>query len=274
MPVVALASKKGGVGKTTVALNLSLAFAHRGWRTLLVDADPLGCIGLSVERLDEAAAGLVTCLEDGGTTPAEAVRKTRVDTLDLLPVGRAADPGAGDPPERLLERAARDGSLEELVHGLAGDRDLVLLDTASGLTPVGLALVGFSDHVLIPIQSEPLALRTTHRVLDAVGELRSRGSKVRLAGFLLTMVSTRDDVCLQVAQEAWGTLPSDLVLEAFVPRDPVFLQASAAGVPVGLLASRPPPVASVFDQIAAELEPRLGLLTEGRKDDVPIPLLD
>ncbi|MFP3941995.1 MAG: ParA family protein, partial [Thermoanaerobaculia bacterium] len=116
--------------------------------------------------------------------------------------------------------------------------------------------------------------RTTHPVLDALGDLRSGGSSVGLAGFVLSMVETRDEVCLQVAQEAWSTLPSDLVLEAFVPRDPAFLRASAAGVPVGLLSKRPPPVAFVFDHIAAELEPRLGLPLEDHKDDAPIPLLD
>lgn len=273
MTVLALASTKGGVGKTTVALNLSLAFAQRGWSTLLVDTDPLGCIGLSVDRLEEEPAGLVSCLEEGGE-PAGAVRETRVSTFQLLPVGRGSYPGEGDPPARVLDRAARDGSLGRLVRSLAESRDLVLLDTASGLTPVGLAAVASADHVLVPTQSEPLALRTTHHVLDALGELRGEGSGVRLAGFLLTMVNTRDEVCLEVAQEAWGTLPSDLVLEAFVPRDPVFLRASAAGVPVGLLSSRPPPVASVFDQIAAELEPRLGLVTDRPKDHAPIPLLD
>lgn len=255
------------MGKTTVALNLGLALARRGWRTLVVDADPLGCIGLSVERLDGATSGFFTCLEEADGA-ARAVRDTRLSTLQLLPAGRS------DEPEPRLEEAARDGRIQGTLEALARGRDAVLVDTASGLSAVGRAAVAAADRVVVPIQAEPLALRTTHGVLDALGDLRSGGSAVALAGFLLTMVDTRDEICLEVAREAWSTLPSDLVLEAFVPRDPVFLRASAFGVPVGLLAKRPPPVASVFDRIAAELEPRLGLTSEKRKDDEPIPLLD
>lgn len=268
MPILAIASKKGGVGKTTLALNLGLALARRGWRTLVADADPLGCVGLSVDRLNGSGGGLLAFPADG-EEPAGAIRETRVSTLQLLPAGAVPETGAGEGAE---EAAA--GRLGEALRSLEADRDLVVVDTASGLGALGRAAVAAADRVLVPIQAEPLALRTTHPVLETLGDLRSRGSSVGLAGFVLSMVDTRDEVCLQVAQEAWSTLPSDLVLEAFVPRDPAFLRASAAGVPVGLLSKRPPPAAAVFDQIAAELEPRLGLTLEDRKDDAPIPLLD
>jgi chromosome partitioning protein len=67
--------------------------------------------------------------------------------------------------------------------------------------------------------------------------------------------------------------PESLVLEAYIPRDPAFVTASAKGVPVGLLAKRPPPVASAFDRVAQELEPRIGLAEESH-DDEAIPLVD
>ena len=125
----------------------------------------------------------------------------------------------------------------------------------------------------MPIQAEPLALRSVGQVLEAVGRLREDSRRLSIVGFIVTMLSSRQQVSLAVAQETWSMLPVDLVLEAFVPRDEAFLVASAQGVPLGLLGKRPPPVATVFDQLAAELEPRLGLLTEESEVE-PIPLLD
>ena len=78
---------------------------------------------------------------------------------------------------------------------------------------------------------------------------------------------------LSVSQEVWALFPEKLVLDAIVPRDPELLHASTHGVPVGLLRKRPPPVTAVFDRIAAELEPRLGM-TETTDDQQPIALVD
>ncbi|MFP3942161.1 MAG: ParA family protein, partial [Thermoanaerobaculia bacterium] len=167
MPILAIASKKGGVGKTTIALNLGHALARRGWRTLVADADPLGCIGLSVDRLNGAGGGLLASLA-GGEEPAAAVRETRLSTLHLLPAGAGSDSGAGGSPE---DAAA--GRLGEALRSLEAERDLVVVDTASGLTALGRAAVAAADRVLVPIQAEPLALRTTHPVLDALGDLRT-----------------------------------------------------------------------------------------------------
>jgi chromosome partitioning protein len=93
---------------------------------------------------------------------------------------------------------------------------------------------------------------------------------VELAGLVLTMLQSRLGSSLAVAEESWRLFPPELVFDSTVPRDPTFVDASAAGVPVALLHRRPPAVAAVFDRIAAELETRIGL--EG-EDDQAIPLL-
>jgi chromosome partitioning protein len=265
---LAIASQKGGVGKTTVALNLAYALAARGCRTLLVDTDLQGAIGLSLAGQARHRPGLAECLA-GRLAPGAALLPTRLPELSLLPFGQ--------PPDEELDRWGQDlgdgSALGALLDEIAGGFDLAVLDTPSGLQGPTLAALRAADFALVPLQAEPLALRSMTQVLQAVGRLREQGARVSLAAFLLTMLQSREQFSLAVAQEAWGRLPSELVLEAFVPRDPVFLRASALGVPVGLLSRRPPPAAMVFDQIAAELEPILGLAAEGAGDE-PIPLLD
>jgi chromosome partitioning protein len=267
MTTLAIGSQKGGVGKTTVALNLCLSLARRGWRTVLVDTDPQGAVGLSLEGAKGDGSGLLACLE-GRSTLAQAVLATKLPELAILPLGRTSPDDPAEAAARLSDPEALGGVLAEA----SRDYELVVLDTASGMHGVSLAALSLADHLLVPLQAEPLALRSITRVLEAVARLREAGSRVALAGFLLTMLNSRSDVSLSVAQESWGTLPTDLILDTVVPRDTVFLKASAYGVPVAFLSRRPPPVAMVFDQVAAELEGRMGLLKEGEEDE-PVSLL-
>lgn len=268
MVVLAIAAQKGGVGKTTVALNLSLAFARRGCRTLLVDTDPQGAIGWSLRGGVHEKHGLAELLRREQTLAAAAL-KTRVAELDILPVGRLEPAEIEDWAARLT----RAGALAEAFAQATGRYDLLVVDTMSGMTGPTQAVLQLADRLLVPIQAEPLSLRSIPLVLEAVGRRRQANAPLALVGFLLTMLQSRQEFSLATAQEAWSHLPTDLVLEAFVPRDPAFLESSAQGVPVGLLRKRPPAVAMVFDQIAEELAPRLGLATQ-EDETGPIPLLD
>lgn len=268
MVSLALVSQKGGVGKTTLALNLAYAAARRGWRTLLVDTDPQGSIGLSLQGSAAANEGFVEYLEGAGSLD-RYVLGTRVPELSILPAGAPSAERA----ERWEKALGGSPGVAGLLAEASDDHDLVLLDTCSGVHGPNLQVLRHADKLLAPIQAEPLALRSMTQLLEAVGLLRQQGAPVKLAGFVVTMLSSRQEVSLSVAQEAWSLLPVDMVLEAFVPRDHVFLLASAHGVPLGLLSKRPPPVATVFDRIVAELEPRLGLIVE-EAEVAPIALMD
>jgi chromosome partitioning protein len=267
MARLAIASQKGGAGKTTLALNLAQALARLGHRTLLVDTDPQGSIGLSLARKHGASRGLAEYLGRRASL-GEVVLKTRLENLHLLLVGGV---GAAEIDDYTLALGAPDG-LARLADEASSHFDLLVFDTPSGLGGVTRRVLEQASHVVAPVQAEPLALRSLGQLLDVVGAVRSGGHDLALAGLVLFMLQVRNEHSLGVAQELWSQLPAGLLLDATVPRDPVFLAAGAAGVPLGLLSRTPPPQARVFEQIALELEPRLGFSRE-EADDGPIDLL-
>ncbi len=268
MKILAIVSQKGGVGKTTVALNLSYSLAQRGHRVLLADLDPQGGIGHSVRGAEDAHRPGLVQLTMGLASLDEARLGTRLGSLSLLPRGELS-PLATAAWTASLEDGQRLAAVAALA---AASADLLIFDCPSGLGPATLGALRAASHALAPLQAEPLSLRSVPQLIEVVADLRAAGSSVALAGLVLTMVESRREGSLGIVREAWRLFPGELVLETAVPRDPAFFAASAEGGPVALLDRRPPAVASVFDQLAAELEPRLGL-AHGPEDDRAIPLL-
>jgi len=267
MKRLVVASQKGGVGKTTLSLNLAYALAARGHRVLLVDTDPQGAIGLSLARRGGTLRGLVNYQEDG--RPLEELSlPTRLPELRLLVLGTL-------PLSRVDAFAMEIASgelLPRLIAEAAARTDVLVFDTPSGLAGITAAVLRRGSHLISPLQAEPLALRSVDQLLAMVALLKEEQAELDLLGFVLSMVQLRNEASLGVAREIWSSFPPDLVFETTLPRHPDFLAASAAGVPVGLLGTSPPPLAAVFDQLAMELEPRLGLRREAA-DDGPLDLL-
>jgi chromosome partitioning protein len=263
--ILVVASQKGGVGKTTLALNGAYALAQRGLRTLLVDADPQGSIAYSVQGDLHKRPGLKEVLE-GSRSLEDSVVVTRLRELALLPVGELP-PTESFRWSASLEDGERLGALFDRVRQ---SYDVVLVDTPPALGGVTLGALRRADHVIMPLQAEPLAARSVRHLLDVLGSLREEGAAVEIAGLVVTMLQSRQDPSLAVAQESWKLFPANLVFETSIPRDGAFLHASAAGTPVALLHRRPPAVAAVFDQLAAELEAKIGLASD---DSEAIPLL-
>ncbi len=264
MKATAIVSQKGGVGKTTLALNSSFAFARAGFRTLLIDADPQGAIGFSLQGA-APSGGLAAVV--GGAAPREHLLRTRLEEFCILPVGEIR-------PTQTMEfgAALADGSmLSGLLDTLRSEFDVCVIDTPSGFTGATVGALRASDWALSPLQAEPIALRTLPQLLDVIGELKEQGSNIELLGLVLCMLQQRNADSLAVAEEVWSRLPADLVLDTVIPRDPEALAASASSVPLGLMSRlRPPPLSLVFDQLAAEVAPKMGLVQE--EDDGPLSL--
>lgn len=265
---ITVTSHKGGVGKTTVALNLAYALARRGWRTLLIDTDPAGAIGYSLSKRLAKAPGLFEYVRARAPV-SELLVETRLNELALMTAGQVSPLDAAG-----FQTALSDGgALAQLNAELESDFDLVIFDTPSGFTGSTLGALRASRWSVCPVQSEPIAARGVLKILELFQELRGRKVEVELAGIVVTMLQQSDPSSLAVAQDLWKQLPPKLLFSTNIPRDAAFLEASAAGVPVGLLRRRTPPVALVFDQLAAELEARAGLSGLEDKNE-PIALVD
>lgn len=248
---IAIVSQKGGVGKTTVALNLAVAMAENRRKTVLVDLDPQGAIGLSLARQNTEWAGLVEVLM-GERDISDALIQTKLPGLAILPRGRL-NPGEVAEFETAVHSS---GALRSVLARLDDQFDYLLVDTPSGLGMVPRAALAVCHFALVPFQAETLALRSVSQLLEAIEDVREKENPdLKLLGILPTMVRLGQEPSMEVMSQVWGNLGG--VLETVVPWSEIYARASAAGLPVAFLGGVPTPEARRFELLADELEGRI-----------------
>lgn len=257
---VVLTSSKGGTGKTTTALNLAVALAERGRNTVVVDLDPQGAIGLFLAQEDSHWGGLAEVMIEGAAAR-DLLVETSLPTLSILPRGRI-DPVDTCEYELRLHRTETVG---RVIDEIEVDADFVVIDTPSGLGPVTRAALAVGHFALLPLQAEPVALRTlgqTLRVIDHVR--RHENPRLQLLGILPTMVQLQHDPSLNVMGAVWSGFGG--VFDTVIPRSDVFAEASELGIPLSFMGGRIRPEARRFTLLSDEIEARISKMT-GVEDD-------
>ena len=264
--VLAIASQKGGVGKTTLSLNLALSLARRGWRTLLVDTDPQAGIGLSLARDRAAQPGLAEFIQQNAAF-GDVITTSRIPEFRMLTVGNVAVEDS-----LAFGMALEDGEhLARLVTEASQGHDLIIIDTPAGFGGGTIGALRVATDILSPLQCEPLALRTMPQMLEVIVAMNEQGIDANFVGFVLNMVAFGNREVMSIVEEIWNSLPPEMVIQTLIARDPIFLKASMMGVPLELMSRVPPPAASGFTQLAGEIEDKLGLAQQ-EDDNEPFQL--
>lgn len=254
MTSIVVSSQKGGVGKTTVSINLAFAFARAGWKVLLVDTDPQGSVGLSLTRQSRKLLGFFDYLSDEKCAFGSLIVPTRMPTLSMVPAGQGEgyELGAG------YSESVAGGVQKFLNDAETADYDICILDSAAGLFGITRDVLVSADAVIVPQQAEPLGIRSVPKMLQGLTELRSNNPKLTILGVLLTMVQREVEESAESVDAMRQLLPSALVFNEEVKRDDLFLKASGKGVPVGVLQGANNLLES-FNQIRMEIEKKLSI---------------
>ncbi len=229
--VITIANQKGGVGKTTTAINLgaSLAIAER--RTLVIDCDPQGnaTSGFGL-RKEGSGPSVYDCLVDGRSLEEAVHREVHFPYLSVIPASRDL---AGAEVE-LIERPDRDRVLRQRLGDLRSEFDYVLIDSPPSLGLLTLNALAAADTVMIPIQCEFYALEGLSQLLNTIRLVqRSINPDLEIEGVLLTMYDSRLNLAKQVAAEAREYFGGK-VFDTMIPRNIRLAEAPSFGKPIAL----------------------------------------
>lgn len=256
MITIAVANQKGGVGKTTTAINIATALAATGWKVLLIDLDPQGnaSTGIGIPAADRERSSYDLLIDQ--VPIAECAMPTRIPGLDIVP----ATVDLSGAEVELVSIEDRTGKLRAAIAEDAG-HDICLIDCPPSLGLLTLNALTAADTILVPLQCEFFALEGLSQLLQTVERVQERfNPDLGILGIVLTMYDRRNRLTDQVSDDVRSCL-RDLVFEAVIPRNVRLSEAPSHGLPA-LIYDHACAGSQAYMKLAREL---IGRLPERRK---------
>jgi chromosome partitioning protein len=261
--IFAIANQKGGVAKTTTAINLSTALAMLGFRVLLLDCDPQSnaTSGLGIDR--KTVENSVYDVLVGDCTIAEAAIRTRVRNLYIVPASKNLI-GANIELVQAEDRAFR---LRKALHAVTDQFDFIIMDCPPALDLLTLNALAATRYLLVPMQAEYFALEGVSELLSTVERVKNAlNPELVVEGVLLTMYDDRTNLAQQVAENLRGYF-GDKLLKTTIPRNIRLAEAPSYGMPVLFYDPRSRG-SDAYRALAAELLQRLGISPPVQPEEV------
>ena len=252
--IIAIANQKGGVGKTTTAVNLATALAAAGRQVLVIDLDPQGnaSTGLGIARAARTTGSYDLLLGDSELEA--AILATAVPGLALVP----SSPDLAGAELELGQLPHREFVLQRAIRSRLGGYDEVLIDCPPSLNLLTINALVAADRVLVPLQCEFYALEGLAQLMSTIERVqRALNPRLALQGVLLTMYDRRNNLCDLVAADVRGHF-GDKVYDTVIPRNVRISEAPSHGLPV-LIYDHRCPGAQAYIRLAAEMLKRGGV---------------
>jgi len=225
-----IASQKGGVGKTTTALNLAYGLSRLGGRVLVVDSDPQEGVAIVSNLKKHTDKGLVQVLR-GACEPREVLVPAKDGSMAFV------GPGTAEQEDVLFfEQETAGGKTGEIIRGLSPEFDHTLIDVPAGVGAHVASLLGISTGVIMILQPRTISIRTLPSFLKMIHWVIDRSNpELQVEGVLFTMVNPHSIMEKNVLEEIRGKLPREVFFDTSIPQDESFERAGMEGLPVAML---------------------------------------